>query len=50
MVLTHKYFEGVVPSNENQADYDMLATGKTNRLRTSTTWYSNLNSEMPCLS
>lgn len=26
MVLTHKYFEGVVPSNENQADYDMLAT------------------------
>jgi len=26
MVLTHKYFEGVVPSNENHADYDMLAT------------------------
>jgi len=29
MVLTHKYFDGVVPSNENQVDYDVLTSAQT---------------------
>ena len=28
MVLTHKYFDGIVPSNEDQADYDTLHAAK----------------------
>ncbi|MFT5512315.1 MAG: methionyl-tRNA synthetase [Bacteroidia bacterium] len=28
MVLTHKYFEGIVPPNENKVDYEMLTSAE----------------------
>ncbi|MCO4818673.1 MAG: methionine--tRNA ligase [Bacteroidetes bacterium] len=28
MVLTHKYFDGVVPANENKTDYDVLESAR----------------------